>query len=174
MTETKHCSFLINVNKENKIKCSIINEQNEEILIKINDTQKEEYLPITIEFDMNEILIGKTTENTIIFMEEWMTNPTEFKKYKISYQGKEEEVIAEVLFALLINKFKKKIEKDYIIDEVIVEIAQQIYKSFILRLTTSIESLGLKNIEINPLENEEYQTQGEILHTILSKKRRIQ
>ena len=94
MTETKHCSLLININKENKIKCLIINEQNEEILITIDDTQKEEHLPITITFNMNKILIGHQTQNSIAFMEEWMTNSSEFKKYKISYQGKEEEVIA--------------------------------------------------------------------------------
>ena len=100
MTETKHCSFLININKENKIKCLIINDQNQEILITIDNNQKEEYLPITISFNMNEILIGHQTQNSIAFMDEWMNNPTEFKHYKIQFQNQEREVIAEVLLVM--------------------------------------------------------------------------
>ena len=170
---SKYCTFLIEITKENKTKCSIITEENKElpIPIRVKEQLEEEYLPIVIEFDMNEIIIGKPTENSIIFMEKLMINPTEFKKYKVSYQGKEEEVIAEVLFALFINKFKEKIEKEYIIDEVIVETAEEIYQSFSSRLTTSLKALGLKNIFINPVDYPNYQKQGEILHDVLTKVR---
>ena len=76
-------------------------------------------------------------------------------------------MIAEVLFALIMNEYKSKIEKQYIIEETIVTIPTT--NSIVhQRITTSLESIGLKNIIINPL-NYEYQTQGEILQEILEK-----
>ena len=49
-------------------------------------------------------------------------NPTEFKEYKIEYKNKEYSLIFEVVFGLLIDEFKKNIEKDFIIKETYIEI----------------------------------------------------
>ena len=122
MTQNNHCSLSLNINQHNQIKCSIIDSQNKEHIIKLNDDQHE-YIPITISFDMNEIIIGQENkENTIHFMNDLIHSPDDFKEYHIKFQNKEYSVIAEVLFTLFINKFKTKIEKDWIIDFVFVYI----------------------------------------------------
>ena len=78
-------------------------------------------------------------------MKEWIEQPSEYKEYKITYQNKEYSVISEVLFALVIDQFKKRIEKEFIIDETIVDIPSKngdLYN----RIRTSLESIELKNI----------------------------
>ena len=65
------------------------------------------------------------------------------------------------------NQYKSKIEKQYIIEETIVTIPTTnsiLYQ----RITTSLESIGLKNVTVNPIEFD-YQTQGENLQEILLK-----
>ena len=45
-------------------------------------------------------------------MKDWINNSLEFKQYHIQYQEKEFFLIAEVMFALVINQFKQQIEKN--------------------------------------------------------------
>ena len=116
-----HSTLTINITEQYQLQCIITDEKETEHIIKLNN-QNDNYLPITIAFDMNEIIIGKETTNSISFMKEWIDHPEIFKEYQIYYQNKEYTVIAELLFALIINEFKKKIEKDYIIDETVVYI----------------------------------------------------
>ena len=168
--QNNHCSLIIDINNENKIKCSIIDNQNKEQSIQLKENQQEEYLPITIAFEMNEIIVNEeNNENTIYFFSEWINNPQEMKEYKIKFQNDEYSMIAEVLFAMIVNKYKKIIEKKWIIDETICEILSKngdLYN----RITIALNSIGLKNIVINPIQHE-YQSQGEKLHIVLEKEK---
>ena len=114
-----HCTLKINISENYQLQCIVVDKNTHNHIIKLNN-QNDDYIPIRIAFDMNEIIIGKETPNSIDFMKEWIDSPEIFKEYTIQYQNKEYNVIAELLFALFINEFKKKIEKDYIIDETIV------------------------------------------------------
>ena len=99
--KTKNCCiFQIQINKENKIKCSILKEENKEQII-------QDFVDINISFDMNEIIIGNKTENSINFFNDLIEQPNTFKQYKITYQNKEYSVIADVLFALYLSQIKK-------------------------------------------------------------------
>ena len=130
MTQNKHCSLIITINNQNKIKITILNYQNKEQIIKLNENQQDEYLPITISFDMNEIIINQQTQNSIDFFNDWINQPDEYKEYKINYQNKEYSVISEVFFALIMNEFKRIIEHDWIIDSVSIEIPTENEKIF--------------------------------------------
>ena len=168
MKNNKHISFKIQITSHYLIQLTIENDQTKETIKLNNNQQQDDYSPITISFDMNEILINEQKEDSIQFMKDWIDNPQEFKQYKINYQNKEYSVISEVLFALFINEYKQKIEKDYIIDETIVEVpTTNCY--FVKRILISLESIGLKEININSLIFD-YKKQGEILHEIIEKK----
>ena len=101
MTQNNHCTLLIDINKHNNIKYSIIDSENKEQQIKINENQQEEYSPISIAFDMNEIIISEQREDSIDFFADWIEQPEEFKEYEIIYQNKQYSVISEVLFAFI-------------------------------------------------------------------------
>ena len=123
---TKEIIFKIKINQEYHIQCSYIDSQNKEIIIHVNK-QEEDYYPLTISFDSNEISIcnNNENENVIHFMNDWISNPDEFKLYEIHYQEKEYKMISEVLFALIIKGFKEQIEKEYIIKETNIEIPNE-------------------------------------------------
>ena len=70
MTSNNHCSLKISINQENKIKVSILNDQNQEKIIKLNQHDPD-WIPITISFNMNEInkqigVLYNKLENEII------------------------------------------------------------------------------------------------------------
>ena len=171
MTQNNHCSLCITISEEYKLQVKVIDEQDKDHFIKINEHQQEEYLPITIAFDMNEIIVCQERDDSIQFMKEWIEHPTQHKEYSITYQKKGYTVISELLFALIINEFKKKIKKEFIIDETIVHVPSNDYR-LINRIRISLESIGLKEITINPIENySSYSEQGEYLQEILEKQR---
>ena len=80
-----HSTLTINISEQYKLQCIVIDEKETEHIIKLNK-QKDDYLPINISFDMNEIIIGKETQNSIAFMKEWIDHPEMFKEYQIYYQ----------------------------------------------------------------------------------------
>ena len=170
MTQNNHCSLCITISEEYKLQVKIIDEQDKDHLIKLNKQQQEEYLPISISFNMNEIIVCQERDDSIQFMKEWIEKPNEYKEYSITYQKKEYTVISELLFALIINEFKKKIEKQFIIDETIVQIPFHDNR-LINRIRISLESIGLKEVTINPTDNYSYSQQGEYLQEILEKQR---
>ena len=57
MTLNNHCSLLIELNN-NQLNCSIVDKQNNQFVIKLKH-QQFDYLPVTILFDMNKIIVGK-------------------------------------------------------------------------------------------------------------------
>ena len=162
MTQNNHCTLFISINKDNKIKYIIKNNEN---IIQ----EETEYLPIIISFDMNEIIIHQQKENSINFINDFVNNPNEFKEYSISYQGKEYEVISEVLLSLILHQYKNKIEKKYIIKNTILQNeTEEENKILINRIKVSIEAIGLRISEFEFPEYD-YQKQVEILHGIIDK-----
>ena len=153
------------------IKITITKEY--KLLIEIDSKYKEEINPC-ISFNGNFISIGNENENdkTIHFMQEWIENPEEYRLYSIHYFNKEYQVVAEVLFAIIMKDFKERIEKEFIIEEVFVEIPSNNHQ-LAERIKISLESIDLKNITINFIDFD-YSEQGEYLHEILEKKEAIE
>ena len=148
--------LIITLTDDYQLKCSLQKiEDGKEIDIILdtsaNNTidQEQVYTLITITFDMNEISVGKETPNAISFMKEWIDYSDEYKHYEIQYQNKEYSVIAELLFALFINEFKKKIEKQWIIIETQLQLPSHVSAFFITRLKISLEAIGLKEIHFD-------------------------
>ena len=108
---TKHCSFHITLTEEEKIRCWTIDEEERKKQIELKEGE-EEY-DCSIQFDRNEIIYSPSKHNkeTIKFLNDMMSSPTEMRKYNIKYQEKEYEVIGEVLLALIVNEFEKIIRK---------------------------------------------------------------
>ena len=73
-------------------------------------------------------------------------NPQEFKFYNIVFQHIEYTVLAEVLFALIINEFKEQIEKDFIIEQTEIELPI-INKILNSRIATALDAIGFKDIQ---------------------------
>ena len=161
-----HCTLEITISEQHQLQCIVIDKKETKHIIKLNN-QNDNYLPIRIAFDMNEIIIGKETPNSIDFMKEWIDHPEIFKEYRIRYQNKEYNVISELLFALIINEFKKKIEKDFIIDEIKFTLPTE-NKEFVNRFKISLDSIDLKGIEFDDSEYN-YQNQGDLLENLIEK-----
>ena len=166
MSESKYCSIKITFTTEETIKVSVISDD-KEIPVKLQDN-KEEY-PCSIAFENNKIIICQENPNSIKFIKDLINNPEEFKEYSITYQETQYSVIAEVLLAIIINEFKKKIEKDFIIEETLLDIPTCDYR-VIHRIKTSLRTIGLKHFAINSFDYENYSEQGEILLELLKKK----
>ena len=144
------------------------------LLFQFDSKYKEEIEPC-IEFNGNLITIGQKNENSIHFIQEWIENSEDYKMYSVQYQGKEYQLLAEVLFALVISEFKQRIEKEYIIENTMIEIPTNNKKS-LQRIRISLNAIGLRGIELD--ENEviefDYSEQGEYLEEILEKKETIE
>ena len=165
-------TFQIQITKEYKLKCSIIEQQGKETYIKITEEdQTQEYYP-TIQFNNNFISFCKNDHNneTIHFIQKWFENPEDYSTYHIQFQNKNYELLPEALFALIINEFKNKIEKDFIIENTLLELQTQNNKTK-ERIEISLEALNLKGMKIKEKELEyDYSKQGEYLEEIIEKK----
>ena len=161
-----HSILEITISENCQLQFIVIDEKETDHIIKLNN-QNDDFIPITIAFDMNEIIIGKETPNSIAFMKEWIDHPEIYKEYQIHYQNKEYNVIAELLFALIINEFKKKIEKEFIIDKTKFTLPTQ-NKEFFNRFKISLDSIGLKGIQFDDSEYS-YEKQGDLLDILIEK-----
>ena len=98
-----------------------------------------------------------------------MQSTTMVKTYKINFQGKDYEIIAEVLFALIINEFKQIVEKEFIITKTVIEMPVN-NKTLNSRILTALDAIGLKEMELEDEEiNYDYKDQGHILTELLEK-----
>ena len=149
---TNKVTFVINISDKYTMKCSYIDSNNIETTIELHNNPQQEYL----------------FSGSINFLDDLFTNPHDFKFYNIELYGKEYSVIAEVLFALIISEFKKQIEKEFIIENTIVQLpSNNLHLSN--RIQISLESIGLNNITMNPILFE-YKDQGAILEELLENK----
>ena len=105
----------ITFTQNNKLQISYTNTLKEEKIIQFDHNKQEEY-PVTISFDNNKITVCEENENSIHFIDDLMQQPENYKMYNIEFQGKSYSVIAEVLFALIINSFAEEVEKEHDIE----------------------------------------------------------
>ena len=147
------------------IKITITKEYKLIIQIDSKETKEEEINPC-ISFNGNFIEIGRENEKTIHFIKEWIENPEEYKMYSVLFQGKEYSLLAEELFAIIISEYKKRLEKEYIIENTILEIPTD-NKKALQRIKISLNALGLRGMEIEEEISYDYTEQGENLEEIL-------
>ena len=161
-------TFKINITNEFKLQCSLIDSEDKEQFISLHNNQQQEYTPC-ISFHNNIISIcEENKENNIYFIEDFIQNPDTDQYYSIIFQNKQYSLIAEVLFSIIIDEFKQKIEKQFIIHETIVQIPSR--DSLLSdRMRSSLEAIGLKNIYINS-STFDYTLQGQYLHELIQKK----
>ena len=138
-------SFKIQITNNYLLYCSVINENDDQIQIHLPDQKEEGYTPCII-FNTNTIEICKLNENSIHFIQHWIENPDDYSSQQIVYQGKEYNVLPEVLFAIIILEFKTIVEKEYVIRETIVEIPSERGKCYV-RIQTSLESIEMNEVE---------------------------
>ena len=164
MTQNKNKIFKIIITQEYKLKLSLIDQEEKETVL------QSDFTPL-ISFDNNHISFQQENQNAIDFMTKWIENPEEYSCYTIHFHNKQFDLLPEVLFALIINEYKKKIEREFIIENTIIEIP--INNSRILqRIKISLQANNFKGIEI-AYEEEipyEYSQQGEYLEEIIEKK----
>ena len=155
-------NFKIIVTKNFNLICSVCKEGKEII--------NEEVIP-SITFNSNTIEIGQNDDKFIDFMKNWLENPSVYSTYQILFQGKEYHLLPEVFFAIIINEFKKKVEKHYIIENTVIELPTENSKT-LQRIKISLDAVGLKNIELEEIDFD-YSHQGELLDELLEKKKEI-
>ena len=151
------------------ITLKIIITKDYKLLIQIDSKYTKEEINLCICFNSNFIEIGKENENSIHFIQEWLTNPEEYKIYSVQYQRKDYELLPEVFFAIIINEFKQKIEKEYIIENTVIEIPTE-NKKVLQRIKIALNALGLRGMELDEDIDYNYTEQGDYLHEILEKK----
>ena len=173
MKQNNYCSFLISfiqtTTSNIQLQCSFVNHQNEQEEIIHLPNQTKDFYPITIAFDINEILVcQENNKNNIHFIEDLINKPNEYQQYSITYQRNCYSVIAEILLAFIIKEFKKQIEKEYTIQETIFDI-NSTNGHLINRITTALEICGFKNIVFKPI-NFNYLQQIDLYQEIIKKK----
>ena len=166
MTYNKHSIFHIEINKNYQIKFTIIDDDNKHHVIKINEDQEEDFITPTLSLNMNDIILNNQSDNSIEFIKDFILQPEQFKEYTINYQNQQHSVIFEVLFGIYISQVRKRIEKEWIIDKMVLKIPVDNYL-ISKRIKTSLHSINLENFSITSYNN--YEEQGEILQSILHK-----
>ena len=106
--------FKITISKEYKLQLSTINSEGTE-------TSITEITPC-ITFDQNTISISDQNEKSIHFLKHWIDHPDDFSTYTVKFQNKSYSLLPEVFFAIIIYDYKKKIEKQFIIKNTILEL----------------------------------------------------
>ena len=111
----------IQINENYHLQCSILNKKGKEIIIKLSNSSQKEYIPC-ITFNTNTIDICKHSEISINFIKQWFDNPNDYTMYTVVFQNKTYQLLPEVLFAIIINEFKKVVEKEFIIQNTQIQI----------------------------------------------------
>ena len=146
--------FKIEITREYKLIYSLISKENQEII------QQEEVTPCIL-FKKNTIELFQESDKAIHFMQPWLDNPDNFNTYGIEFQNKSYELLPEVVFAIIINEMKKKVEKEYIIEQTEIQLPSDNSKA-LQRIKISLDSLGLRGILFNDFTFD-YTHQGEFL-----------
>ena len=120
----------ITISEQYTIKCSYIDVKKKETTIELHNNPQQEYL----------------FSGSINFAEDLFSKPQDFKLYVIELYGKEYSVIAEVLFALIINEFKEQIIKEFIIENTTVKLPVNNLKVN-SRIITALNAIGLQQIQ---------------------------
>ena len=122
MEEIKRCNFYIEITQNNLEEKKIIQIQKDK-----------DFYPFTFTLENNQIN----------FFDDFIQNPIEYKLYTIQYQQKSYSIVAEVLIALILNDFVKKVKKEFIIDKTILVMPFE--NNFLKqRITVALEKIDLK------------------------------
>ena len=154
--------LIIKINTTYEIQCIYIDSNNKTTTIQLQNSNQQEY-------PLSSALIDN--KSSIEFAHDLFTKPQDFKLYNIELYGKEYSVIAEVLFALIISEFKQQIDKQFIIEKIIVQLPVNNLKVN-SRIIIALNAIGLDQIQLYDDEeiDFDYKVQGEILEEILEKK----
>ena len=158
--------FKITITKEYKLQLTIRYQEGKERII-VETTP-------SITFNRNSIDICEEKENTLHFFKNWLQQPDDYSTYLIEFQNKTYNLLPEVFFSLIINEFRKKVEKEFIIEN--TEIQIEIGNLRVMeRIRVSLDGIGMKGVEIGEEEEigYEYNEQGEYLGELIEKKERI-
>ena len=155
--------FKIENTQKYKLNYSLISTENQEII------QQEEVRPCIL-FNKNTIELFQESDKAIHFMQPWLDNPENFNTYSIDFQNKTYNLLPEVLFGIVIDEIKKKVEREFIIEQTEIQIPSDNSKA-LERMKISLDSIGLNGIELKDKEiSYDYSQQGEFLEEILEKK----
>ena len=100
--------FKIHITENYKLFYTVVSVEKQEILI------QEEVTPC-ITFNTNTINFFEESQKAIQFLKNWLEAPEDYKNYEVQFQNKTYQLLPEVLFALIINEIKYKLERQYII-----------------------------------------------------------
>ena len=143
-------TFKITITQNYHLQCKTIDEQGKEKLIQLSPKEyKEEYIPC-ITFNQYFIEVCKESENAIHFIKEWIEQEDKYETKEIQFQNKYYQLLPEVFFSIIINEFKNIVEKEYIIENTIVDLPSKNLQ-FYERIRTSLETIGLINIVFNTI-----------------------
>ena len=155
-----------------KFKCVFENRETVETL-RVIDRQDEYFLSLAV--DGNKLIFCEEKEgnNAISFMQDWFKKSEENIKYPITYLGTEYSLSAPAIFGIIINEFKKKIDKKYIIDSVNVQFYIKKNKIVNNGMNAIFKALGIQNNDLEFLEEEnfDYSEDMKIMKEILEKKK---
>ena len=155
--------FKIIITKNYELQYSIVYPGNQEVLL------QEKIIP-SIRFNKNIIDFFVEDESAIHFMKNWFEIPDDYSTHEIMYQGKEYHLLPEVLFSLVINEIKKKIERQYIIEKTEIQLPVD-NNTIKQRIKISLQALNFKGIEVEEInETINYNEQGDYLEEFLEKK----
>ena len=161
-----HCSFTIQITQDKQIKCSITTSNSKITTIRLENYK--DFYPICIDSTTTELTVCKNSSTAISFMDTWVKNPGSLKKYFITYQNQIHTVLAEELFALVVNAFKTIVEKTFIIDETYV-VLPFVYSVLMTRIRNALYMIGLSVVYINRNVNHWLNQQGSLLKIIQEK-----
>ena len=110
------------------------------------------------------LTISLFNQNSIEFIQQWIESPEDYSTYTVELKYKEYQLLPEVFFALIISEIKNKIEREYIIENTILEIPST-NKEIIKRMKISLQAIEMKGVELEEDENItfDYSIQGEYL-----------
>ena len=143
MEEQTYYNCYFEIQNKEQIKVIISNDKTDQ------DEIIQNQIPITIEFNNNEIIIGNNSENSIknIF-KEIIEKPKEIKKYEIEYQNKNYKLTSDILFSIILNKYKNIIEKKGIINECFLIIQEEITQESKERIKEILKIIDIPKMKI--------------------------
>ena len=126
LKQFKKYEMKIDLSDYNYIQITVKDEKGDEEIIQLNDNENKTKL--SIEFNKDEIIIGKDGINSINnFFKDLYQNPEEEKKYNIKYDKKLYQINAEIIMGIILQKYKQIIEKKGKIETIEIKTIKENY-----------------------------------------------
>ena len=140
--------MIINLIDYNYIQVKIKNEKGIEEIIQINENENKTKLTIT--FENEKIIIGKeiNSNNSVVdFYEKVFKKPEEIEYYEIEYNKQKYDITGEILLAIILNKYKEKIEKKGNIKTIIKDLEDDYLDTIKKQTKEEKENILIPNFE---------------------------